>query len=77
MGYDGHFDFDNIGDDYIKNRVPYVGLRALPALLGSLTPAVVFGIMKETGHPPAVSVFSALLVALGKSARGPTLERHS
>lgn len=67
IGYDGHFDFDGIGDDYIQNHVPYVGLRALPAFLGSLTPAVVYGIMRETGHPYIVAVFSALLLTFGKS----------
>lgn len=35
VGYDGHFLFDNIGDSYIDNKVPYVAFRALPALMGS------------------------------------------
>ncbi|EEY19880.1 dolichyl-phosphate-mannose-protein mannosyltransferase [Verticillium alfalfae VaMs.102] len=37
VGYDGHFHFDNIGDSYITNKIPYVAFRALPAILGALT----------------------------------------
>ncbi|KAK7687882.1 hypothetical protein QCA50_009101 [Cerrena zonata] len=62
VGYDGHFDFENIGDSYTENHVPYVGLRALPAILGSLTVPIVYAIMKETGHSTIIAAFSALLI---------------
>jgi dolichyl-phosphate-mannose-protein mannosyltransferase len=68
IGYDGHFEFENIGDDYLKNEVPYVGLRALPAILGSLTPAVVYGIMRESGFPMVVGILSAMLICFGMCA---------
>ncbi|ORY81948.1 Dolichyl-phosphate-mannose-protein mannosyltransferase-domain-containing protein [Protomyces lactucae-debilis] len=62
IGYDGHFHFDNIGDDYIVNKVPYIGLRAMPALLGSLTVPVVFLTMKESGYGLPACVVAASMV---------------
>jgi hypothetical protein len=64
IGYDGHFEFDSIGDDYIANKVPYIGLRSLPAIFGSLTPPMVYAIMRESGYPRIIGIFSSLLVAL-------------
>lgn len=68
IGYDGHFEFESIGDSYIENKVPYIGLRFLPALLGSLIPAVMYGIMRESGYPRVVGVLSAALVLIGACA---------
>ena len=65
VGYDGHFLFENIGDSYLENHVPYVGLRALPAILGSLTVPIVFAIMKECGYSTVIAAFSAILILLG------------
>ncbi len=65
VGFDGKFDFEKIGDSYTQNNVPYVGIRALPAFLGSLTIPVVFVTMRETGFPVAIAAFSASLIALG------------
>ena len=67
IGYDGHFEFENIGDSYIENKVPYVGLRVLPALFGSAIPAVVYGIMRESGYPRLIGILSASLVLIGQS----------
>ncbi|KAG8724083.1 hypothetical protein FRC09_000425 [Ceratobasidium sp. 395] len=61
-GFDGRFDFENIGDSYSAAHVPYVGIRALPAVLGSLTVPIVFQIMKESGYPTIVAAFSACLI---------------
>jgi dolichyl-phosphate-mannose-protein mannosyltransferase len=63
IGFDGAFEFDNIGDDYIANKVPYIGLRSLPAIFGAATPPVVYAIMRESGYPRVIGLFSALLVA--------------
>lgn len=68
IGYDGHFEFENIGDDYHKAEVNYVGLRALPAICGSITPAFVYGIMRESGFPRVIGLLSASLVVFGQSA---------
>jgi dolichyl-phosphate-mannose-protein mannosyltransferase len=65
VGFDGHFTFDSIGDNYTDNHVPYVGMRALPAILGSLTIPIVYGIMKESGYGTIIAAFSASLVLFG------------
>ncbi|KAI1908710.1 Dolichyl-phosphate-mannose--protein mannosyltransferase 4 [Ophidiomyces ophidiicola] len=62
VGYDGHFLFDNIGDSYIKNKVPYVAFRALPATQGALTVPVVFLIMWESGYSLPACILSSSLV---------------
>lgn len=61
-GYDGHYLFDNIGDNYKDNGVPYVTIRAWPALLSSLVPPVVFLIMKESGYDLLACIVSSSLV---------------
>ncbi|KAG0043195.1 hypothetical protein BGZ83_011724, partial [Gryganskiella cystojenkinii] len=62
MGFDGKFLFDNIGDDYISNKVPYVGLRALPAFLGALTVPIVYQTMREAGFPILTCALAGLFV---------------
>lgn len=66
-GFDGNFQFENIGDSYTNNHVPYVGIRALPAAFGALTVPVVYATMKESGYSTIVSAFSAILILLGAS----------
>jgi hypothetical protein len=65
VGFDGQFNFENIGDGYTENHVPYVGMRALPAILGSLTVPIVYGIMKESGYGTVIAAFSASIVLFG------------
>ena len=72
VGYDGHFMFENIGDSYITNQVPYVGLRALPATLGALTVTVVFDIMWESGYSLPACVLSAGLLLFDNAHVGET-----
>ncbi|KAG6869242.1 hypothetical protein C0993_009107 [Termitomyces sp. T159_Od127] len=62
VGFDGNFQFESIGDSYTTNHVPYVGLRALPAILGSLTIPVIYAIMKESGYSTIIAAFSAAIV---------------
>ncbi|KAJ3036664.1 hypothetical protein HDV00_002488 [Rhizophlyctis rosea] len=62
VGYDGHFLFDKIGDDYIENNVPYVALRMTPATAGALIIPVVFLTLKEMGMSVAGATFAALLL---------------
>ena len=69
VGFDGQFQFENIGDSYTENHVPYVGMRALSAIFGSLTIPVVYGIMKESGYSTVVAAFSASLVLFGMIIR--------
>ena len=72
VGYDGHFLFDNIGDSYIDNQVPYVALRGLPALMGSLTVPTVFMIMWESGYSLPASITAAILVLFDNAHIGQT-----
>ncbi|KAJ5936365.1 Glycosyl transferase family 39 [Penicillium verhagenii] len=63
VGFDGQFLFENIGDSYIENNVPYLSLRAMPATLGALTIPVVFLIMWESGYSlPACVLAAGLMV---------------
>ncbi|KAK3330234.1 glycosyltransferase family 39 protein [Apodospora peruviana] len=72
VGYDGHFHFDNIGDSYIANKVPYVAFRSLPAILGALTVSVVYMIMWESGYSLPACVVAAGLVLLDNAHIGQT-----
>lgn len=72
VGYDGHFLFDNIGDSYIANNVPYVAFRALPALLGALTVSTVFLIMWESGYTLPAAILAAGLVLFDNAHIGQT-----
>lgn len=72
VGYDGHFHFENIGDSYIDNKVPYVAFRALPAFLGALTVPTVFAIMWESGYTLPACVLSACLVLFDNAHIGQT-----
>ena len=72
VGYDGHFHFDNIGDSYISNNVPYVAFRAMPALLGALTVPTVFLIMWESGYTLPAAVVASGLVLFDNAHIGQT-----
>lgn len=67
VGFDGQFLFENIGDSYTAHHVPFVGIRALPAILGSMTVPVVYAIMKESGYSTVIAAFSAIIILLGES----------
>lgn len=72
VGYDGHFHFENIGDSYIANKVPYVAFRAMPAILGSLTVAVTYLIMWESGYSLPACIVAAGLILLDNAHIGQT-----
>jgi dolichyl-phosphate-mannose-protein mannosyltransferase len=61
LGFDGQFDFANIGDNYIEHQVPYIGLRALPAILNVICTALIYGIMKQSGYSLAICVLSTAM----------------
>ncbi|KAI8807712.1 Dolichyl-phosphate-mannose-protein mannosyltransferase-domain-containing protein [Cladochytrium replicatum] len=62
VGYDGHFLFENINDDYIENKVPYISLRMLPASCGALTIVFAFLTLKEVGLSIPGALFGAALL---------------
>lgn len=64
-GFNGDFDFKDIGMDYIEPGVPYVAMRLLPAILGVLTIPLMFLTLKATGCRTSTSAFGALLVTFG------------
>lgn len=72
VGYKGEFLFDNIGDSYISNRVPYIAYRSVPALMGSFTVSTVFLIMWESGYSLPACILSTLLVLFDNAHIGQT-----
>lgn len=64
-GFDGEFDFKDIGKDYLEPDVPYVAMRMLPAILGVLTAPLMFLILKVTGCRTSTAVMGAILVTFG------------
>ena len=72
VGYDGSFLFENIGDSYVANHVPYLAYRALPAILGSFTVSSVFLIMWESGYSLPASIVAAALVLFDNAHIGQT-----
>lgn len=72
VGYNGHFKFENIGDSYIDNKVPYVAFRALPAILGALTVSVTYLIMWESGYSVPACLIATILVLLDNAHIGQT-----
>jgi dolichyl-phosphate-mannose-protein mannosyltransferase len=48
-GFDGSFDFKEIGKDYIEPGVPYVAMRMFPALCGLLLAPSMFLTLKAVG----------------------------
>jgi dolichyl-phosphate-mannose-protein mannosyltransferase len=72
VGYKGEFLFENIGDSYITNKVPYVAYRSLPALQGSLTVPVVYWIMWESGYSLPACITAAGVVLFDNAHIGQT-----
>ncbi|KFY36447.1 hypothetical protein V495_07875 [Pseudogymnoascus sp. VKM F-4514 (FW-929)] len=48
-GFDGSFDFKEIGKDYLEPGVPYVAMRMLPAICGILLVPTMFLTLKAAG----------------------------
>ncbi|KAK3050110.1 Dolichyl-phosphate-mannose--protein mannosyltransferase 4 [Extremus antarcticus] len=72
VGYNGEFLFENIGDSYITNKVPYVAYRSMPALMGSLTVSTVFWIMWESGYSLPACIVAASLMLFDNAHIGQT-----
>lgn len=61
-GFDGEFDFKDIGKDYLAPGVPYVAMRMLPAILGVLTIPTMFLTLKTYGCRTFTAAMGALLL---------------
>jgi dolichyl-phosphate-mannose-protein mannosyltransferase len=64
-GFDGNFDFKDIGKDYLEPGVPYVAMRMLPAILGVLTVPLMFLTLKASGCHTSSAVMGAAAVIFG------------
>lgn len=71
-GFDGEFDFKDIGKDYLEPGVPYVAMRLVPAIMGILTIPTIFLTLKASGCRTMTAALGAGLVIFGKG----TLRRH-
>ncbi|PVU97499.1 hypothetical protein BB561_000513 [Smittium simulii] len=61
-GYDGIYDFNNIGDSYITNNVSYIGMRLMSAILGVLTIPATFVTVRAAGFGITSALFGAIAV---------------
>jgi dolichyl-phosphate-mannose-protein mannosyltransferase len=66
-GFDGNFDFKDIGKDYLEPKVPYVTMRMLPAILGILTIPTMFLTLKAAGCRTTTAALGAGLVIFGRT----------
>jgi dolichyl-phosphate-mannose-protein mannosyltransferase len=61
-GFDGDFDFKDIGKDYLEPGVPYVAMRLLPAIFGILTIPTMFLTLKAAGCKTMTAAMGAGLL---------------
>ncbi|KAI9754020.1 MAG: hypothetical protein M4579_004896 [Chaenotheca gracillima] len=61
-GFDGDFDFKDIGKDYVEPGVPYVAMRLLPAIFGVLTVPTIFLTLKAAGCRTTTAAMGASLL---------------
>ncbi|KJY02297.1 dolichyl-phosphate-mannose-protein mannosyltransferase [Zymoseptoria brevis] len=61
-GFDGNFDFKDIGNDYLEPQVPYVAMRLLPALLGVLSVPTMYLTLKAVGCRSVTAFLAAGLL---------------
>ena len=66
-GFNGDFDFKDIGKDYVKPGVPYVAMRLLPALMGVMTVPTIFLTLKAAGCRTMTATMGAGLIIFGMS----------
>ncbi|KAH6855306.1 Dolichyl-phosphate-mannose-protein mannosyltransferase-domain-containing protein [Chaetomium sp. MPI-CAGE-AT-0009] len=61
-GFDGSFDFKDIGKDYLEPGVPYVAMRMFPAICGILLAPTMFLTLKAAGCRTFTSAMGAGLI---------------
>lgn len=64
-GFDGEFDFKDIGKDYVEPGVPYVAMRLLPAVCGILLVPTMFLTLKAIGCRTMTAAMGAGLIVFG------------
>lgn len=65
-GFDGNFDFKDIGKDYVEPGVPYVAMRMLPAICGILLVPTMFLTLKAAGCRTMTAFLGAGLIVFGE-----------
>lgn len=68
-GFNGDFDFKDIGKDYLEPGVPYVAMRLLPALMGVMTIPTMFLTLKASGCRSMTAAMGAGLIIFGMTSR--------
>lgn len=66
-GFDGEFDFKDIGKDYLEPGVPYVAMRLVPAIMGVMTVPIIFLTLKAAGCRTSAAAMGAGLLIFGKN----------
>ncbi|KAJ8110928.1 hypothetical protein ONZ43_g5744 [Nemania bipapillata] len=61
-GFNGDFDFKEIGKDYLEPAVPYVSMRLFPAICGILLVPITFLTLKAVGCRTATAALGASLI---------------
>lgn len=64
-GFDGEFDFKDIGKDYLEPGVPYVAMRLLPAIMGVMTVPMIFLTLKASGCRTMTATLGAGMIIFG------------
>ena len=70
-GFDGEFDFKDIGKDYLEPGVPYVAMRMLPAICGILLVPTMFLTLKAARCRTLTAAMGACLIVFGKKFHPP------
>ncbi len=66
-GFDGSFDFKDIGKDYLEPGVPYVAMRMFPAICGILLAPTMFLTLKAAGCRTFTALLGGGLIIFGQS----------
>ncbi|TFA99101.1 Dolichyl-phosphate-mannose-protein mannosyltransferase 1 [Trichoderma ghanense] len=61
-GFDGNFDFKDIGKDYLEPGVPYVAMRMFPAVCGILLAPCMFFTLKAVGCRTTTAILGASFI---------------
>ncbi|GKT66618.1 dolichyl-phosphate-mannose-protein mannosyltransferase [Colletotrichum tofieldiae] len=61
-GFNGDFDFKEIGKDYLEPGVPYVSMRMFPAVCGILLAPLMFLTLKTTGCRTTTALMGSSLI---------------
>lgn len=65
-GFNGDFDFKDIGKDYLEPGVPYVAMRLFPAICGILLAPIMFMTLKAVGCRTTTAVLGASFIIFGE-----------